>query len=112
MPARRGAPASARAQVYQAFSADRGATWTPAVATQLQNPAARVATARAGRVLLCIHNPDVHRRAPLVLAASHDGARSWEQVLRLHALPLMHWLRLARAPALPCARRPVRGPGS
>ena len=70
--------ASRKHRVHMASSADGGAHWTSAVATELANPNASVALLRLadGRLLLAL-NPDEHGRRQLALQVSADRGQSW-----------------------------------
>jgi predicted neuraminidase len=69
--------------IYSSRSADRGATWSPAVPLDLANPNSGIdaVTLRDGRHVLAF-NPVPEGRTPLAVSLSSDG-RKWTQVLTL-----------------------------
>ena len=70
--------ATKKHRVHASSSADGGANWTAAVATDLPNPNTSVALLRLadGRLLLAL-NPDERGRRQLALQLSTDRGQSW-----------------------------------
>jgi predicted neuraminidase len=64
--------------IYSTESFDYGRTWTPAEATDLPNPGARVSLMKleSGNLVLA-YNPTNSGRATLRLARSTDGGQTW-----------------------------------
>eukprot|EP00937_MAST-01D_sp_MAST-1D-sp2_P005959 g5959.t1 len=70
--------------IWQARSADLGATWSAPNATALPNPNSKTfLTATQGGQLLLAYNPSSGKRDPLALARSADAGRTWEGVATL-----------------------------
>jgi predicted neuraminidase len=75
------------AKIFETWSMDNGATWSPLAPTELPNPNAGIdgITLRDGRELL-VFNRSETERTPLTVALSADGT-SWHDVLTLEKDP-------------------------
>jgi predicted neuraminidase len=72
---------TARPRVFLSTTGDAGATWGPAVATDIPNPDSSVAVLRlAGGRLLAAANPAEDAANRLVLLLSDDGGVCWRAV--------------------------------
>ena len=74
-------------RIFETWSADNGATWTPLALTTLPNPNSGIdaVTLRDGRYLI-VYNHATQGRSPLNVAISRDG-RTWRSVLVLESAP-------------------------
>lgn len=78
---------SRQGRVFETWSSDQGASWTPLALSSLPNPNAGTdaVTLRDGRQLI-VYNHTPSGRSPLNVAVSRDG-RTWEMVLTLEGEP-------------------------
>ncbi len=74
-------------KIFQTWSDDQGATWSPMMLTGLPNPNSGIdaVTLRDGRQLL-VYNHTAKGRSPLNVAVSRDGVK-WDAALVLESSP-------------------------
>eukprot|EP00937_MAST-01D_sp_MAST-1D-sp2_P002926 g2926.t1 len=70
-------------RIWQARSADLGASWSAPNATDRLNPNSKTFLTASGKDLWLTYNPSAAKRDPLALARSQDAGRSWFDVATL-----------------------------
>ena len=71
--------------LYKSESTDGGRTWSPAVQSDIPNPASKPTLLKHGSHILLLHNPNTHAegRRDLALWVSSDGGKTWSKKLAL-----------------------------
>jgi BNR repeat-like domain len=67
-------------KIYTSRSTDRGQTWTPVIATSLQNPNSKFSSLTIDNQMLLAHHPSTTSQSTLILSLSVDDGKRWERL--------------------------------